>query len=263
MLAIYKKELRSYFTNAIGYVYVGVFLAVSAAICSYTTLQQKTYDTRYYFTFMMYALVVLIPLLTMRLFSEEKKTKTEQLLLTAPITITEMVLGKYLAAFTLYVGTVIASCLNFFPLYVLAGAQKKAAEASGDSASTIELMGVNGAQIFGSIIGMILIGAAIIAVGMFISSLTENQLSAAVISISAVASMVVIHFLLSAGNDSAGTRIIGSYVIRTVLGWISIFSRFTNFGYGIFDFSALLYYVSFAFVFIYLTARVYEKRRWS
>ena len=77
MFAIYKKELRYYFTNAIGYVYMGVFLALSAAICCYTTLQQNSYATGTYFTFMIYALIILIPLLTMRLFSEEKKMKTD------------------------------------------------------------------------------------------------------------------------------------------------------------------------------------------
>lgn len=257
MLAIYKKELRSYFTNAIGYVYVGVFLAVSAALCSYTTLQQNSYSTSTYFTFMIYAFIILIPLLTMRLFSEEKKTRTEQLLLTAPVTITGMVLGKYFAAFTLFLGSVLVSCINFFPLYVLSSAQNSA------NPDSIKFIGVNTAQIVGSLVGIILIGAAMIAVGMLISSLTENQLSAAVITIAAIASMLVINLITSMGEDSDGTRVIGSYILRTIFSWFSIFSRFANFGHGIFDFAALLYYVSFAFIFIYLTVRVYEKRRWS
>ena len=246
MFAIYKKELRSYFTNAIGYVYVGVFLALSAALCSYTTLQQASYSTTSYFTFMIYSFIILIPLLTMRLFSEEKKMKTEQLLLTAPVTITGMVLGKYFAAFTLFLGSVLASCVNFFPLYVLGAAQSKA------DPNSIKFIGVNSGQILGSLLGVILIGAAIIAVGMLISSL-----------IAAVASMLVLNLIVVMGEDSDGTRVISSYVVRTVLSWFSIFSRFSNFGYGMLDFSALLYYVSFAGVFVYLTIRVYEKRRWS
>ena len=98
---------------------------------------------------------------------------------------------------------------------------------------------------------------------MLISSLTENQLSAAVITIAAVASMLVLNLIVVMGEDSDGTRVISSYVVRTVLSWFSIFSRFSNFGYGMLDFSALLYYISFAGVFVYLTIRVYEKRRWS
>ena len=257
MLAIYKKELRSYFTNAIGYVYVGVFLALSAALCSYTTLQQQSYSTTTYFTFMIYAFIILIPLLTMRLFSEEKKMRTEQLLLTAPVTITGMVLGKYFAAFTLFLGSVLASCVNFFPLYVLGAAQNTA------DPNSIKFIGVNSAQIFGSLIGIILIGAAMIAVGMLISSLTENQLSAAVITIASIGSMLVLNLIVTMGDDELGTRVIGSYILRTVFSWFSIFSRFSNFGYGMLDFSALLYYISFAGVFVYLTIRVYEKRRWS
>lgn len=257
MFAIYKKELRSYFTNAIGYVYVGVFLAVSAGLCCYTTLQQNSYSTSLYFNFLIYSFIILIPLLTMRLFSEEKKMKTEQLLLTAPITITGMVLGKYLASLTLFVGTVIASCINFFPLYVLGAAQNTA------DPNSIKFIGVNTPQIIGSLIGVILIGAAMIAVGMLVSSLTENQLSAAVITIASIAAMLVVNLLVTMGDDADGTRVISSYILRSIFSWFSIFSRFSNFGYGMFDFAALLYYVSFAFVFVYLTIRVYEKRRWS
>ena len=116
MFAIYKKEMRSYFTNPIGYIFVGIFLMFSAVLCCYTTILQRTYYTGNYFSLMIYAFVILIPLLTMRLFSEEKKMRTEQLLLTAPITITGMVLGKFFAALTLFVGCVGVSCVNLIPL---------------------------------------------------------------------------------------------------------------------------------------------------
>ena len=84
MFAIYKKELRSYFINPVGYVYVGVFLTVAALLCCYTTIISGTYNVGNYFVYMIFALIILIPLLTMRLFSEERKLRTEQLLLTAP-----------------------------------------------------------------------------------------------------------------------------------------------------------------------------------
>lgn len=257
MLAIYKKELRAYFTNAIGYVYTGVFLAMSAALCCYTTLQSNSYRTSSYFSFMIYAFIVVIPLLTMRLFSEEKKMRTEQLLLTAPVSITGMVLGKYFAAFTLFLGSVLVSCINFFPLYIL-GSEQNAA-----NPDSIKFIGVNTPQILGSLLGIILIGAVFIAIGMFVSSLTENQLSAAVITIAALISMLILNMIADAGSEEDGTRLVGSYIVRTILDWISVFSRFARFGSGIFDFAALLYYISFAIIFIYLTIRVYEKRRWS
>ncbi len=118
MFAIYKKELSSYFVNAIGYVYVGVFLCVSAFLCCYSTLISGSYDTSTYFTMLTMSFVILVPLLTMKLFAEEKKLRSEQLLLTSPVSITGMIMGKFLAAFTMFEGALLVSCINFFPLYV-------------------------------------------------------------------------------------------------------------------------------------------------
>lgn len=256
MFAIYRKEMRSYFINPIGYVYLGIFLVFSALICCYTTIVSGTYSTTNYFFYLIISFIILIPLLTMRLFAEEKKLRTEQLLLTAPVTITGMVLGKYFAALTLFVGGVLLSCVNFLPLYVIASAER-----GGTSYTTSHIGPVTG-QIIGSLVAVLLLGAALIAVGTLISSLTENQLSAAVITIGVIAAMVLLNFL-NILTDSDGQPLIGSYAIRFVISWISVLSRFTVFSNGMFDFSALLYYVSLAFVFLFLTVRVYEKRRWN
>lgn len=258
MLAIYKKEMRSYFINPIGYVYLGIFLAVSALVCCYTTLQSSSYETSTYFYFMIFAFVVLIPLLTMRSFAEERKMRTEQMLLTAPVTITGVVMGKYLAAFTMFLGTVLLSCINFIPLYVIAGEERAAVAETANP-----VIGPQSAEIVGSLIGIILLGAAFIAIGIFISSLTENQLSAAVSTIGIILLMVILSLVNQIGSDEEGTRLISNYAVRFVIDWISVLSRFSNFGYGLFDFSALVYYLSLAFVFIFLTIRVYEKRRWG
>lgn len=179
MFAIYKKEMRSYFINAIGYVYIAVFLAISAFVCCFTTLQMQSYEVSTYFWIMICALVVLIPLLTMKLFSEERKLRTEQLLMTAPVTITGMVVAKFLAAFTMFAGTVLISCINFYPLYKLADE----ARAADEYAEITSKLGPNTAIIVGNLVGMLLVGAAFIAVGVFISALTENQLVAAVATI--------------------------------------------------------------------------------
>ncbi len=256
MLAIYRKEMRSYFINPIGYIYLGVFLVFSALLCCYTTLISGTYDTSSYFTFLIFTFVILIPILTMRLFAEERKLRTEQLLLTAPVTITGMVLGKYFAALTIFVIGVLLSCINFLPLYIIG-----AAESAGETDALTHIGPVT-AEIVGSLVALILLGAALIAVGTFISALTENQLSAAIITIGVIAAMVLLN-VFNLLTDSDGQPIIGSYVIRFVIDWVSVVSRFTVFGQGIFDFSALLYYVSLAFVFLFLTVRVYEKRRWG
>ena len=248
MLAIYKKELRSFFITPIGYIYTGAFLGLAALICCYTTLLSTSYDTTSYFTVMMFAMGILIPLLTMRLFSEEKKLRTEQLLLTAPVTITGMVMGKFLAALTVFGGSLLASCINFIPIYAVADAER-----AGQSYEFYHIGPVTG-QLIGNLVGLLLIGAAFIALGTFISALTENQLAAAVITISIIALMLGLGLINS---------LIDVYWIRAVLSWISIYSRFGNFQNGLFDFAAILYYASICFIFVFLTVRVYEKRRWN
>ena len=250
MFAIYKKEMRSYFINAIGYVYIAVFLALSALLCCFTTLHMQSYDVSAYFTFMIVAMVVLIPLLTMKLFSEERKLRTEQLLLTAPVTITGMVLAKFLAAMTMFAGTVLVSCINFYPLYKLADD----ARAADEYAEIASELGPNTAIIAGNLIGILLLGAAFIALGLCIAALTENELVAAVSTMGIILVMVLVGLLRG---------LVDNYAIRFVLSWISVLERFYYFGYGIFDFNALLYYISICSVFIFLTIRVYEKRRWG
>ena len=247
MLAIFKKEFRSYFQSAIGYVYLGVFLAVSALLCCFTTLGSGTYDTANYFSFISLIFIILIPLLTMRLFAEEKKLRTEQLLLTSPVSIGGMVFGKFLAAFTLFAIGILVSLINFIPLCVYShidGVNEAYADSVGPVAS----------MIFSNTLGLLLLGAAFVAVGMFISSLTENQLAAAIITVAIIATMLLLNLVNS---------YIDNYVIRFIISWVCFMSRYSPFQSGIFDPSSLLYFVSVAGVFLFLTARVYDKRRWG
>ena len=162
MLAIYKKEMRGYFTTPLGYVFIAVFLAVSGFMFAVATLQSGTSDVSGYFQLMIFGYIVIVPLLTMRSFSEERRTRTEQLLLTSPVSLFSIVMGKYLAAFTLFL---IAECIVF--VYAL-------------------LLRYLGSVVWTSLIGnfaaMLFLGAAFIAIGLFVSSLTENQMSAAVVS---------------------------------------------------------------------------------
>lgn len=275
MFAIYKKEMRSYFTNPVGYVYLGIFMALSALICCYTTLQSRTYDTSTYFSLMIFAFIVLIPILTMRTFAEEKKMRTEQLLLTAPVTITGMVLGKYLAAMTMFVGSLLLSTINLIPLYIIGGEETAAARAEAMQSAS-ELMGTtvtnagsginigpNTPHVIGSILGIVLLGGAFVAIGVFISSITENQLSAAISTMGIIVFMVIIGFVNTIGSDAEGNRLISNYVVRSVIDWISVYSRYAKFGYGLLDFSSLVYFVSLAAIFLFLTIRIYEKRRWE
>ncbi len=256
MTAIYKKELSSYFINPLGYVFVCVFLVVSSLIFCFTTYKAMSYDTSTYFTLLIFAFIILIPLLTMRLFSDERRMKTEQLIMTSPVTITGMVLGKFFAAFTVFAGSLLVSAVNFIPLYAIAFAER-----NGDPYHYAHIGPVTG-QIVGSFIGILLIGAAFIAIGMFVSAFFVDQLAAAITSIGVILFMVVVGFANQL-TDAQGNKIISVYAVRFVLDWISVLSRYANFGHGIFDFASVLYYFSIAGVFIFLTVRVYDRRRWA
>ena len=234
MFAIYKKELRSYFVNPIGYVYVALFLAVSSLLFTYTTLYSGTCEVNVYYTFILYLFAILIPLLTMRMLSEEKKSKTEQILLTSPVSLFSVIFAKYLAAFTLFAGTLLVSCLNFIVLYFY-----------GEPNTVI---------MFSTTLGILLIGSAFVAIGIFVSACTENQLVSALVTIVSIAFTLVIGLLASYVKFTP---------LRVVMKWLSIFDRFYVFTYGYFDIVALLYYISITVVFIFLTIRVYEKRRWE
>ena len=234
MLAIFKRELRSYFSTSIGYIFVGIFLALSGALFSYTTLQQREEsDSSFYFTLMLFAFVVILPLLTMKLFSEERKLKTEQLLLTSPISLWSMVFAKFLAAYAIFAITFLVSCLNFVILFNYGSPELPI--------------------ILGNIISILLVGAAFIAIGVFVSALTENQLIAAF----GTMAILLVRLLLVASSYVNFTP------IRLIINWLSIFTRYTPFTYGEFSFSAIVYYASITFVFLFLTVRIFEKRRWD
>lgn len=255
MFAIFKKELRSYFINAIGYVYVGVFLTVAALLCCYTTLLASSYDTANYFTLMILSFIILIPLLTMKLFAEEKKLRTEQLLLTAPVSIWGMVMGKFTAAATLFGGTLIASCVNLIPLYFYGNQERLAfAESYGANVAKETAMGPMSSVILSSLIGIFLIGLALVALGLFISSLTENQLAAAVMTVAIILGMLVIDLLAQTVDVPA---------LHFIMSWFGIISRYSYFAIGIIDVASVVYYLSLTGIFLLLTVRVYDKRRWG
>ncbi|MBQ7325412.1 MAG: ABC transporter permease [Clostridia bacterium] len=235
MLAIYKRELRSYFVSPIGYIFVAIFLIASGLLFSYCTLHAgANSSTATYFSLLMYVFIIVLPLLTMKLFADEKKMRTEALLLTSPVSLMGMVAAKFLAAYTVFATTFLISCLDFLVLY--------------------QYGTPNSAILFGSSLAILLAGAACIAIGVFISSLTENQLIAA-LGTMAIIVFFVLTSLLNGYIDSA--------FIRSIINWVSIMERFTNFTSGIFDFNAIVYYLSLSFVFLFLTVRVYDKRRWN
>lgn len=239
MGAIFRREMRSYFTTPVGYIFMTVFLLLASSVfCLFTIQQGEGSNLAGYFTVMVFLFIIIVPILTMKSFSEERKLKTEQLLLTSPVSITGMVVGKYLAAMAMYVGTLLVSALNFYTIF------KFAAEGADP----------NVASIIGNHIALILVGSVFISIGIFVSALTENQLAAAIITVAVILVLLVSGYLSS---------LIPVYAIRVVVNWISIFTRFSYFTYGIFDYSAVLYYLSMTVIFLFLTVRVFDRRRWN
>lgn len=236
MLAIFKRELRSYFTGVVGYVFMVVFLTVAAAVFCYSTLFAMSADVTTYFAVMLLFSAIILPLLTMKSFSEERKLKTEQLVLTSPVSLTGMVIGKFLAAYVMFAAALIFTSLYFLLLIPYAITFKTAV-------------------LFGNIIALLLVGAAFISIGLFVSSLTENQLSAAIGTIAIIVAFLVVGLI--------GNLFPDNYAIRAVLGAISIFGRFSAFTAGYFDISAIIFYLSLSVLFIYLTVRVYDRRRYN
>lgn len=234
MFAIYKRELRSFFTTPIGYIFCAIFLAFSAGVFCYSTLYQMSADTTFYFTAMLFSLVILIPLLSMKSFSEERKTRTEQLLLSAPVSLTGMVMAKFLSAFTVFFGCTVLTSLNFIILYTHAEPKTS--------------------LILCNLVAFLLVGMAFLSIGIFISALTESQLAASVITVASLLVLLLISMLNS---------LISVPWIRFLFSGISVFSRYQNFANGIFDVAGLVYYLSLSALFLFLTVRVFDRRRYA
>ena len=235
MLAIYKRELRSYFVGVIGYVFLVIYLTIAGILFSYTTMFSMSANVTNYFTLMLIFSAIALPLLTMKSFSEERKTKTEQLILTAPVSLPAMVLGKFLASYTVFSGATALTSLYF--LFLVPYAKLKFA------------------VLFGNLIAMLLVGMVFIAIGIFVSALTENQLSTAIGTIA-----IILAFL---GIGLINSLIPTSYAIRFVFDALSIFTRFQSFVNGYFELASVIYYLSMSAIFLWLTIRVYDRRRFG
>ena len=235
MLAIFKREMRGYFTGVIGYVFLVIFLAVAGGVFCYTTLFSMSADVSSYFTMMLLFSAIMLPILTMKTFSEERKAKTEQLLLTSPVSIPSMVMGKFLAAYLIFAAAVVFTSLYFLILIPYA---------------TLKV-----ATLLGNVVALLLVGLVFIAIGLFVSALTENQLSAA------IGTMGIILALLAVGVISS--LLPTSFFLRYVFDSLSIFTRFSTFTNGYFDLASVVYYLSVGGIFLYLTMRIYDRRRYN
>ncbi|MFA9379919.1 MAG: ABC transporter permease subunit [Acetanaerobacterium sp.] len=234
MLAILKRELKAYFSSPIGYIFLAVF-AVFAGLFFYAgCLTAQSANISAVFSSMFTIVLFLIPILTMRLLSEERKQKTDQTLLTGPINLFGVVMGKFLAALVLFALALSVTVVMMLVLAALGGAEWSV--------------------FFANFLGMLLMGAALISIGLFISSLTENQVIAAVASFA-----VMLGLWLLDGISS----MVSSPFVQMIFSSLSVSQRYSEFTMGLFDVSNVLFFLSIIAVFIFFTIRVFEKRRWS
>ena len=234
MKAILKRELSAYFNSAIGYIVLAIFYFFSGMYFFLYCLYYGSASLTPVFANMFMIVLFLIPIITMKSFSEEKRQKTDQALLTAPVSLFEVVMGKFLGAFVLYM-----CCVAIFLLYTLV---------------ICFFTTPDWAVILCTILGMLLLGGALIAIDIFVSALTESQVIAAIVSMAAGLFIYMIDSLAS---------ITQSQFLINILSGVSFNAHFNNFTYGILDLSDVVFFVSVIAVFVFLTIRVFEKKRWS
>lgn len=287
MLAVYKKELRSYLTSMVGYVFIAFILLILGIYFTAYNLQYGSPDFGVTLSSVTFLFLIITPVLTMRILAEEKKNRTDQILLTAPIAVWKVVLGKYLSMITIYLIPVAVG--NLYPL----------------------IMGKYGAvsypMAYTAVLGFFFLGCAQIAVGLFLSSVTESQIIAAVLTFgvlfcsfvmdgiagffsdTALTSMLTVLILVillamviyQMTKDVILSSIVGigmsavvvilyfiksslfSGLIQKVLDLFAIVNHFDNFVGGIFDVTGVVYMFSIICIFVFLTIQCIEKRRWS
>lgn len=287
MAAVYKKELRSYLTSMIGYIFMFFILVITGIYFTAYNLQAAYPVFGVTLGAITFVFLVAVPILTMRVLSEEKKQKTDQMLLTAPVSVGSIITGKYCAMATIYlIPMIIISC---YPLLML-------------KFGTVSLP-----MAYTAIIGFVLLGLADIAVGMFISSITESQIIAAVFSFVAlfacyisdgiaaffgngsltsmitfavlvVILAVIIYLMIKNSFIAFVIGLVGEIVVTAVYlvnsslyegGVQKLFNIFNitehlnNFINGIFDVTGVVYFLSIIAVFLFLSMQSVLKRRWS
>ena len=282
MLAIYKKELRQYFNSMIGFVFLAFFLVIIGIYTWAYNLSSGLGNFEVTLGGISFMYVLLVPILTMRIVAEENRQKTDQLLYTAPVSLTKIIVGKYFAVLTLFSCAFIPICI--YPLII----HKYGTD-------------VRLAPAYSSIIGFYLLGAATIAIGLFISSLTESQVIASLLltfllsnitgmlPTEAVSQCVMIavlwlviclvfYHMMNNVTVLVMMAVIGEaaiwiiYAVKSslyeslltnILNTLALSTRFDDFSLGILNYDAIVYYVSIAFLFVFLTIQMIKKKRFN
>ncbi|HKS68114.1 MAG TPA: ABC transporter permease subunit [Candidatus Acidoferrales bacterium] len=253
--AIYRKEMGHYFVSPIAYVFIGIFLILGAyffnVILGYAIQQSfsaemegmrygmmQNFDvpsevTRQFFGLLSTLVLFITPILTMAVYSEERKRGTMELLMTSPITEGDIVLGKFLASFSLFALMILPTVSYLAFMYF-----------RSDPMPPWRVLWVG-------YLGVLLLGASLTALGTFISSLTENSIIAAVLTFAAF----LLVWVLDIGRNASGA-------VASVLTYLSVIRHYEDFTRGVIDTSSLVYYASFIFLFVFLTVRSVDSMRW-
>ena len=222
MGAILKRELSSYFNSAIAYVVLAAYFFFSGVFFYNYCIVYNSASLSYVYGNMLLIILFIIPIMTMKSFADEKYQRTDQALFTAPVSLTRVVLGKFLGAFVLY-------AISFF--------------------ATPEW-----SVILCTFIGLLLFGAALLAINIFISSLTESTIVAAIVS---MAVNLVIYMMTNF------TSMISIDWIKNIVEKIDFATYYNSFKYGLLSAPDIVFFLSVAGLFVFFTVRVLEKRRWS
>lgn len=234
MIAIYKRELGAYFSSAIAYVVLAVYFFFSGLFFYSYCFSANSTNLSYVFANMFYIIMFIIPIITMKTFAEEKRQKTDQALLTAPAGLTEIVLGKFLGAFTLY-----GICCCIFLVYGI----------------VISFFAQpQWAVILCTFLGILLLGASLIAINVYISARTESMVVAAVLGMAVGLIISMMSYFISA---------IPVEWIAESLQRINFLNYYQNFTYGILSVVDVVFFLSVTAMFLFFTVRVLERRRWS
>lgn len=252
IIAIARRELQSYFASPIAYVMLGLFALIFGWMF-YSFLrffaeqslrmsqmgmqgpQALNVNEMMIRPLLLQAGVVVLfflPMLTMRSFAEEKRSGTIELLLTSPLSDWEIVLGKYAGAMSLYVIMLAVSALNFIWLFVYGNPEV--------------------GPIVVGYLGLLLMGGSFVAIGLFISNLTRNQLVAAALTFSVLLMLLLVNWV----GDSSGP------IVRAIVSGLSVFQHFEDFSRGVIDTQHVVYYLSFIGFGLFLAARSVDADRW-
>ena len=237
MRAIFKRELRAYFATPIVYVFGALFLLLSNLMFFLGNVLNRMTDLNSLFFIMQVLLMLTVPILTMRLLSEEFKQRTDQLLLTAPIRPIDITLGKFFAAFAIVIA--VLACTLVFPLV------------------TAIFGSPNWAAVWGNYVALLCAAASFIAIGLFISALTESQILSLLGTMGLFILLGLLYLLIYIFVPQSTAW------LHNFVEWFSPFTRYGSFTGGIFPLNDLLFYITLTALFLFLSSRILEKKRWA